>query len=65
MPDNAFAESFNGNVRAECLNASWFLSLDDAVRKREDWRRDYNEVRPLLVRIRAAERRWDMIQPLR
>lgn len=31
---NAFAESFNGKVRAECLNTAWFLSLDDARRKR-------------------------------
>ena len=32
--------------QAECLNAHWFLSLDDAVRKCEDCRVDYNEVRP-------------------
>lgn len=44
--DNAFAESFNGRVRAECLNANWFLSLADARFKCEAWRRDYNEVRP-------------------
>jgi len=44
--DNAFAESFNGKVRAECLNTAWFLSLDDAHRKCETWRRDYNEERP-------------------
>ncbi len=44
--DNAFAESFNGKVRAECLNTVWFLSLDDARRKCETWRRDYNEERP-------------------
>lgn len=44
--DNAFAESFNGKVRAECLNANWFLSLEDARRKCEAWRVDYNEVRP-------------------
>ena len=44
--DNAFAESFNGRVRAECLNAFWFLSLDDARVKCEAWRIDYNEVRP-------------------
>jgi putative transposase len=44
--DNAFAESFNGKVRAECLNTAWFLSLDDARRKCETWRRDYNEERP-------------------
>jgi putative transposase len=44
--DNAFAESFNGKFRSECLNASWFLSLEDAREKCEAWRRDYNEVRP-------------------
>ena len=44
--DNAFAESFNGRVRAECLNATWFLSLADARLKCEAWRTDYNEVRP-------------------
>jgi len=43
---NAFIESFNGKLRSECLNAHWFLSLDDARRKIEDWRKDYNEVRP-------------------
>ena len=44
--DNAFIESFNGKFRAECLNAHWFMGLDDAASKMESWRRDYNEVRP-------------------
>jgi putative transposase len=44
--DNAKVESFNGRLREECLNAHWFLSLDDAKRKIEAWRRYYNEVRP-------------------
>lgn len=44
--DNAFIESLNGKFRAECLNASWFMSLAEARRKCEAWRRDYNEVRP-------------------
>ncbi|VTZ49557.1 conserved hypothetical protein [Methylocella tundrae] len=44
--DNAFIESFNGKFRAECLNAHWFMSLDDARSKMEEWRKDYNEVRP-------------------
>jgi putative transposase len=44
--DNALAESFNGKVRAECLNTNWFLSLDDARLKCEAWRVDYDEVRP-------------------
>lgn len=46
MPDNAFIESLNGKFRAECLSAHWFMSLEDARRKMEDWRRDYNEQRP-------------------
>jgi putative transposase len=46
MPDNAFIESLNGKFRAECLNTSWFLSLDEARQKCEAWRSDYNNVRP-------------------
>src|SRR5579864_5249365 len=42
----AFAESFNGRLRDECLNANWFTSLSDARRKIEDWRQDYNQQRP-------------------
>ena len=44
--DNAFIEAFNGRLRAECLNAHWFLTLADAREKLEDWRRYYNEDRP-------------------
>jgi putative transposase len=44
--DNAYIASFNARVRAECLNQNWFLDLDDARRKVEDWRVEYNEVRP-------------------
>jgi putative transposase len=44
--DNAFIESFNGRFRDECLNANWFLSLDDARRKIACWRQEYNETRP-------------------
>src|SRR6516225_8818206 len=44
--DNVFIESLNGKFRAECLNAHWFMTLDDARRKCEAWRRDYNEERP-------------------
>ena len=31
---------------AECLNASWFLSLADARDGIEEWRVHYNEERP-------------------
>jgi putative transposase len=44
--DNAYIEAFNGRFRAECLNAHWFLTLDDARSKMEEWRRYYNEDRP-------------------
>jgi putative transposase len=44
--DNAFVESFNGRLREECLNAHWFLSLDDAKAKIAAWRKFYNESRP-------------------
>jgi putative transposase len=42
--DNAFIESFNGKFRAECLNAHWFMSLDDARRKCEAWRRPHSAI---------------------
>jgi putative transposase len=44
--DNPHIESFNGSFRDECLNLNWFLSLDDARKKIEAWRIDYNEYRP-------------------
>ncbi len=44
--DNSYIEAFNGRLRAECLNASWFLSLSEARDRIEQWRREYNEDRP-------------------
>ena len=44
--DNALIESFNGSFRDECLNVNWFLSVDDARKKVEAWRREYNSFRP-------------------
>jgi len=44
--ENAYVESFNGKLRNECLNQHWFLDLDDARRIIEEWRIDFNEVRP-------------------
>jgi transposase InsO family protein len=46
MPDNAFIEAFNSKLRSEWLNAHWFMSLDDAHSRMEEWRRYYNEERP-------------------
>ena len=44
--DNAFIESFNGKFRDECLNQNWFMSMGHARQVIEDWRVDYNMVRP-------------------
>ncbi|EBS0850428.1 IS3 family transposase [Salmonella enterica subsp. enterica serovar Carno] len=43
--DNPFIESFNGSLRDECLNIHWFLSLEDAQEKTDNWRREYNHER--------------------
>ena len=43
---NAFIESFNGTFRDECLNADWFVDMQDARTKIECWRCEYNERRP-------------------
>jgi|TARA_B110000263_G_scaffold185883_1_gene163493 putative transposase len=44
--ESAFAESFNGRLRDECLNTNWFMSVRHARMFIETWRLDYNEVRP-------------------
>lgn len=43
---NAFAESFNGRLRDECLNETAFDSLTHARKTLALWRHDYNHVRP-------------------
>ena len=43
---NAFAESFIGRRRDECLNETLFTSLPQARAVLAAWQRDYNEVRP-------------------
>ena len=44
--ENGYIESFNGRLRDECLNENWFVNLEHAKQKIEEWRQDYNEVRP-------------------
>lgn len=61
-------ESFNGNLRDECLNEEVFANLADARAVIERWRLDYNHVRPHsahsgltpeAMRLNpAARRRW-------
>jgi putative transposase len=43
---NAFAESFIGRLRDECLNETLFGSLAHAREALSMWQQDYNEVRP-------------------
>ena len=44
--DNAFIESFNGGVRRELLNPSYFETIEQARSAAKIWRADYNEFRP-------------------
>ena len=43
---NGHAESFNGRLREECLNANWFANLADAKGKIAQWKQEYNGERP-------------------
>jgi len=43
---NGHVESFNGWLRDECLNTSWFRTLNDVRSTLANWRREYNEERP-------------------
>jgi putative transposase len=44
--DNAFIESFNGGVRRELLNPSYFETIEAARQAARIWRIEYNEFRP-------------------
>ncbi len=44
--ENAYAESFIGRLRDECLNENWFMNLKHAREVIEAWRKDYNVARP-------------------
>lgn len=44
--DNSHVESFNGKFRYECLNQNYFLDLREAKEVIEDWRIQFNTVRP-------------------
>jgi putative transposase len=53
---NAFAESFIGRLRDECLNETLFTSLRQARAVLAAWQRDYNEVRPHCTAVRPRPR---------
>ena len=44
--ENGYIESFNGKMRDELLNGEIFYSLKEAQILIEQWRREYNTVRP-------------------
>lgn len=43
---NGYIESFNGKLRDECLNQNWFVNLSGAKGIIEEWRLEYNKLRP-------------------
>ena len=43
---NGHVESFHGRLRDECLNASWFRTLNNVRRTLDNYRQEYNCERP-------------------
>jgi len=44
--ENGYVESFNGKLRDELLNREVFYTLTEATVLIEQWRKEYNQVRP-------------------
>jgi len=44
--ENGYIESFNGKMRDELLNREIFTTLEEAKVLIEQWKREYNHVRP-------------------
>jgi len=44
--ENGYIESFNGKMRDELLNREIFTTLQEAKVLIEQWRKEYNQVRP-------------------
>ncbi len=44
--ENGYIESFNGKLRDELLNGEIFMTLFEAQVLIENWRKDYNQIRP-------------------
>jgi len=44
--ENGYVESFNGKLRDELLNREVFYTLTEAKILIEQWRQEYNQVRP-------------------
>ena len=44
--ENGYIESFNGKLRDELLNREIFTTLTEAMILIEQWRKEYNQIRP-------------------
>jgi putative transposase len=44
--ENGYIESFNGKMRDELLNREIFTTLEEAMVLIEQWRKEYNHIRP-------------------
>jgi len=44
--ENGYIESFNGKLRDELLNREIFTTLTEAKILIEEWRKEYNQIRP-------------------
>jgi|TARA_B100000315_G_scaffold248326_1_gene278079 transposase InsO family protein len=44
--ENGYIESFNGKLRDELLDREIFMTLEEAKILIEQWRKEYNQVRP-------------------
>jgi transposase InsO family protein len=66
--ENGYIESFNGKLRDELLNREIFTNLAEAKILIEQWRREYNQIRPhsaLHYRPPAPEAIMPVIMPVR
>jgi transposase InsO family protein len=53
---NGHVESFNGRLRDECLNTSWFRTLNDVRCTLTTWRDEYNHERSQLAGLPHPKR---------
>ena len=57
ISENGYIESFNGKMRDELLNREIFYTLLEAQVFVENWRREYNTIKPHSYRPPAPETR--------
>lgn len=54
---NACIDIFSGQLRDECMNECWFVSLAHVRVVVEAWRREYNDERPKMT-PRSTQNNW-------